>query len=451
MAISWRKDMRPAAFRGIAFETSTRVLNGGRRLVEHAYPQRDGSETEDLGRLPHGIKITAFLFGTDYQVRRDILIDALERSGPGEYTDPWGVHHTVVCKTWTLTETLNQGGYCSFSIDFTQAPARAHHRVVADTGYAVGTAATAASTAAASSFSSVFSLSGVNAFLADATAVVNGLYDQLSDMVQSGVGPVGDLLDAAEDLLSSVATLSSVPIDFARRVDGLISQAAALFPTAKARFLILSGLNRFGDNIPSPAASGGVYAPAAAPAAAPMPWVPGATPAQVQTAIIAATTGQTLSVSDRLAVNRAVLVRLIQDLAFIEQVRAAATATYDNAGAALQARDTLAAALEERLNTADDALFAALMALQTAIVSDLTQRAAQLDQLVSYTPTATVPALVLAYRLYGDANQEADIVTRNAIRHPGMIPGGVALSILANGAQSTGAQSNSSQLNGGLS
>jgi prophage DNA circulation protein len=450
MAISWRNDLRPAAFRGIAFETSSRVLNGGRRLVEHAYPQRDGSETEDLGRLPHGIKITAFLFGSDYQVRRDILIDALERSGPGEYTDPWGVHHTVVCKTWTLTETLNQGGYCSFSIDFTQAPARAHHRVVADTGYAVGTAATAASAAAASSFSGGFSLSGVNAYLADATAVVSALYDQLSDMVQSGVGPVGDLLDAAEDLLSSVATLSSVPIDFARRVDGLISQAARLFPTAKARFLILSGLNRFGDTVPSPASSGGVYAPAAASAAAPMPWVPGATPAQVQAAIIAATTGQTLSVSDRLAVNRAVLVRLIQDLAFIEQVRAAAATTYDNAGAALQARDTLAAAIEERLNTADDALFAALMALQTAIVSDLTQRAAQLDQLVFYTPTATVPALVLAYRLYADANQDADIVTRNAIRHPGMIPGGVALSILANGPQRTGPQSNSSQPSGGL-
>jgi prophage DNA circulation protein len=47
----------------------------------------------------------------------------------------------------------------------------------------------------------------------------------------------------------------------------------------------------------------------------------------------------------------------------------------------------------------------------------------------------TQPALVLAQRLYGDpASVEAraaEIVARNKVRHPGFVPGGVALQVLS--------------------
>mgnify|MGYP000977712715 CR=1 FL=1 len=42
----------------------------------------------------------------------------------------------------------------------------------------------------------------------------------------------------------------------------------------------------------------------------------------------------------------------------------------------------------------------------------------------SGAPPASVPALVAAHRLYGDAGRDAEIVGRNRIRHPGRVPGG---------------------------
>ena len=61
-----------------------------------------------------------------------------------------------------------------------------------------------------------------------------------------------------------------------------------------------------------------------------------------------------------------------------------------------------------------------------------------LSRIERYTPTETVPALVIAQRLYGVANgidallgREADIVKRNAVAHPGFVRGGVALEVLS--------------------
>jgi prophage DNA circulation protein len=46
-------------------------------------------------------------------------------------------------------------------------------------------------------------------------------------------------------------------------------------------------------------------------------------------------------------------------------------------------------------------------------------------------PQATQPALVLAYSLYEDASRDADIIARNNVRHPGFVPGGRTLEVLA--------------------
>jgi prophage DNA circulation protein len=51
---------------------------------------------------------------------------------------------------------------------------------------------------------------------------------------------------------------------------------------------------------------------------------------------------------------------------------------------------------------------------------------------VTVTPPETVPALVLAQELYGDATRDAEIINRNAIRNPAAIVGSEPLSVLSN-------------------
>jgi prophage DNA circulation protein len=248
------------------------------------------------------------------------------------------------------------------------------------------------------------------------------------------VGFVQDVIDAALDITATLATLARLPLVLVARIKGVFTALGALFTSALARFGALFRFGRFAAMVPTAAASGAVYCPArASTMAAAVPWVPAASAAQVEAALQAATTGQGMTISDRMAANRAALVRLVSDTALSALIRTSAATTYDSAHQALETRDTLSALIEERMQTADDPLFVALGRLQATMVQDLTQRAATLDQLVAYSPPATIPALVLAHRLYGDARKGADIVTRNAIRNPGMVPGGAALTILAKG------------------
>jgi hypothetical protein len=54
-----------------------------------------------------------------------------------------------------------------------------------------------------------------------------------------------------------------------------------------------------------------------------------------------------------------------------------------------------------------------------------------LPQLVGFTPSVTVPALVLSQRLYGNVAFVDDLIARNGVQHPGFVPGGVTLEVLS--------------------
>ena len=73
-------------------------------------------------------------------------------------------------------------------------------------------------------------------------------------------------------------------------------------------------------------------------------------------------------------------------------------------------------------NTGNDAVYEALNEAHAAVYEAITQRAENQARLVTFTPSAVTPALVLAYDYYGDAEREAEIVGRNKIRHSGFVP-----------------------------
>ena len=49
MAKTW-ENLRPASFRGVAFEVGSHSESGGRRVELHEYPLRDAPYAEDLGK-----------------------------------------------------------------------------------------------------------------------------------------------------------------------------------------------------------------------------------------------------------------------------------------------------------------------------------------------------------------------------------------------------------------
>jgi len=95
--------------------------------------------------------------------------------------------------------------------------------------------------------------------------------------------------------------------------------------------------------------------------------------------------------------------------------------------------------LDERLDAeiiaagdgGDDAVFAELRELRAKTVLDLDSRGARLPALRTFRLPATLPALVVASRLYDDPLRDSEIVARNGIRAPGFIRSQLDLEVLA--------------------
>jgi prophage DNA circulation protein len=116
----WRDRLRPASFRGAGFNVETSGKSSGRRTVLHEYPKRDIPFAEDMGRRAKRFRINGFLIGRDYLTARDKLITALEAEGPGILIHPSLPQLEVMCEGYTVEETRERGGYCSFDMTFVE-------------------------------------------------------------------------------------------------------------------------------------------------------------------------------------------------------------------------------------------------------------------------------------------------------------------------------------------
>ena len=83
---------------------------------------------------------------------------------------------------------------------------------------------------------------------------------------------------------------------------------------------------------------------------------------------------------------------------------------------AVQIRGQVAGLIEAEMLIAggvpDYAMYRSLQALRAAVIADLTAREGDLARVVTVTTAEPMPALVEAYRLYGDASRYDDLVAR---------------------------------------
>ena len=434
MTKTW-ENLRPASFRGVAFEVESHSESGGRRIELHEYPLRDTPYAEDLGKKAGKWQIEAFLISrknSGYAERRDKLREALNASGPGTLIHPYLGELSVSVDGYSLKETTREGGYCTFSISFVEAGQPVEPDVEKDTAANVLDKAEAAKEAVTAGFLDEYmplledleGLAGkVPALLSEATAFLGtplsilsrvqsaassvlALPDRLASRILGYLGTIRQLggiatsglkMNALTALLGkkSAGTASSWLVTSNGVIAGIVGETS--WPQAGGGFI--GG----GASTPGGASGGGT----------PSPETPG---------VIASTVA-----------NRAEtpLIDLIVAGAVIEAAIESADADYDTADDALASRDAVLEAIDEvqRANCSD-AVFTALSELAVAVNEDLTTRGAELPKLGSATLSMPMPALAASYRLYGDVGQADAIVARNGIRHPGRVPGGVPLEVI---------------------
>lgn len=422
MTKTW-ENLRPASFRGVAFEVESHSESGGRRVELHEYPLRDTPYAEDLGKKAGKWQIEAFLVNgkSGYAERRDKLREALNASGPGTLIHPYLGELPVSVDGYSLKETTREGGYCTFSISFVEAGQPVEPDVEKDTAANVLDKAEAAKEAATAGF-----LDEYMPLLED----LEGLAGKVPALLSEATAFLGTPLSILSRAQSAASSVLALPDRLASRILGYLGTIRQLGGIATSGLKMnaltaLLGKKSAGTASSWLVTSNGVIAGIVGETSWPQAGggsIGGGTPSPETLGVVAST------VANR---TETPLIDLIAAGAVIEAAIESADADYGTADEALASRDAVIDAIDEvqRANCSD-AVFTALSELAVAVNEDLTTRGAELPKLGSATLFMSMPALAASYRLYGDVGQADAIVARNRIRHPGRVPGGVPLEVI---------------------
>lgn len=379
--MSWREQIRDkASFRGVEFFTDSHDTGGlGRRIAKHRYPGRPGQWAEDLGPQIRTFSLPAYLVGENYLADRDRLIEALDQEGPGTLVHPWLGRLQVAVEESSLSETTREGGMCRFQITFTPAGENTTPSEAPDTQEQVRAESAAVRTAVKAVFEDQFSVAGAPEWSVDA------IRDRLTELS-------GQIRTSSDDLAGWISS----PADLA---GGIVDAVVNLYNTSAGGVgNILRALD-WGRQFPP------------------------------------------ITLNTPLRRQQATNQAAIRDLAQVAGAASGAESLADTefpsqqeAGEALDAINDVIDGVQSNTdpegNPIDDTVYYRLQDLRAAVVADIRERGLRLPEVASHTPATTMPALLIAHRLYGDATREADIVTRNRIRHPGFVPGGEPLEVL---------------------
>lgn len=384
--MSWRENILDASFNGIRFGVQEHRSNHGHRLAVHEFPGRDRPEVEHLGRKARELALTAILVGPDYMQARDQLVNELEKKAIGTLVHPWLGSIRVAVREFELEESWSAGGKALVSITFIDADAISAGAVVpVTTDQVLASAAALKNTSRqalarlpvpTSPASIVEQINQLSAFTTQLSNQVRQLQSWTDSIL---VAPLAAVLRAAQSLRDDLGRLVALPGVLADTLTALASGVFALFADdADAGFRVAL---QWGD----------------------------------------ASAGTDPLSQWQAATGIAVAAELLPQR------------TFDSSAAAVAARDQLLQRIAQLEVQGDDALYLALIDVRTAVTAEIGALQIRLPQLTQYQPPSTVPAVVIAFQLYGDARRAGEVVARNRVSHPGFVAGGRRLEVLTDG------------------
>lgn len=390
----WRSKMGRASFRGVEFYVETAELEGGRRTVRHEYPLRDVPFSEDLGRKGRSFSIDGHVVGDSYLEDRDALLSALEERGPGELVHPYYGTRRVVCSGFRVRESTGEGGVAVFSISFDEteeAPTFPAARSSPENVDATGDAVVAALR--------------IRAEIAGAVALPAAYRESVESVVSGVAQALAQALAPVVSTVQELAALEQLTADMEANAASLASSPADALDSILALF----------DALPS------------------LPERDGVTALLRAAGFVASTERPPASTSTREAEQAVydVLDAVARVTLLVQAARLASLAAWENYEDAVGVRDQIADALDAAVEFAGDEMFAQVQQLRSDLARSVPGEDSDLPRLAVYTPPVTVPSLVLAQRLYGSIDREADICARNRVKRPGAIPGGAPLEVLS--------------------
>lgn len=415
--MSWRDRIDPelrGSYRGVEFHVERADTVGGRRWLVHEYPRRDVPYAEDMGRRKKEWRLSLFVAGEDYDLQRDKLLAALDAPGAATLVHPYLGRLSAVATDVSWLESTSEGGSCTFEVTFAPSGLQLMPSTTVDTQREVGLVAEVLEELGISEFLESWSIEGLTGW-----------------SLESIERELGDIIYDLDQFVGDIAEQITSVIRFPVNIVGLI----------------LGGYNRLRNAVMRPINALDLYSGNSILSSNDddgsgrlrlSPGTPNRTirmlretvAASIAVAIPAGTTPE----STRRAANLVAASQLNGRLAAVTAARVVAETDWlSRQDAEAAGTDTLALIdLQLESDTAiSDPAYNALVALRAAVSTDLRARALALPNMASYTPQATLPALVIAHRLYGDATRADEVCVRNNVRHPGALRGGMALEVLS--------------------
>jgi len=418
--MTWRDTYRPATFRGAAFFVESADSSHGRRQAVHEAAQRDIPYTEDLGRKSREFGVTGYLLGKEYHLARDELIKACELAGPGVLVHPYRGEMTVVCRGLNVSESSAEGGKCTISLTFLEAGEASYPSAKVDTVNAISAKGNLVTEVAKAGFVADFVTTGFPAYVAQAAeAGVKSFSDFMASPsfnFTSDIQAASDFYSEAKSIGEDAFSLIQQPLALVNKITGIVGSIRSAFGSNGLGMLM---------NLFDQYASSDAEKPSST-----------ATPSRQQqttnTRLFAAVIRQT-AVAE--AAKAAVVTQVTTVTTSPKNTSTSASLTqYDSHQDAIAVRDQLTDRLDtESEATKSDEAYVALTDLRTTVIQAVPNPDQALPKLVEYRLRQTLPSLLVAYQLYGDASRSDDLVSRNDPRHPGFMIGGRSIEVLADG------------------
>ncbi|GFM51462.1 2-hydroxyacid dehydrogenase [Pseudomonas cichorii] len=440
---TWRDRLMPASFRGIGFFVDTDSVPVGRKGQLHEFPQRDEPYFESLGKESQIYTMEAFLVGDDCFERRDRLLEALEARGAGELVHPWLGRMQVQVGGCILKHNRAEGGVVRLSLKFYPDQPLRFPTSTVNTRRQLVQASDGLLASALKRYKAVMSV--VDAARINIQALrstLSGIFAVIQRQFTPFMTIYSDVTSLVHSLVNAPLTLSTMFSSFFASFDGDSSSSST---GSSASFNASTGAG----------SSTGTNAGTATSASA-----SGNSSSVNYRATISDATQQAESIASINQVNQGggldtgstaqATANLIQDALLVKVARVVASMPVATAAVpiiatpslehqvvmpvdraqvpvaddVIELRDTLSSAIWEASLKADPEHYLVLNTLRQALIRHLNAVAASGVRLVDIKVAEPLPALVLAYRRFGDATRLTEVVQRNRVQHPGFLPPG---------------------------
>jgi prophage DNA circulation protein len=400
----WQRRLRTASFRNVRFEIQSSEDARGRRVVTHEFVNRDLPYSEDMGRKARQFTIEGFIVGFDYLRQRDRLIEALEdERKPGELVHPYYGNIQVNCTGFTVRQSGRDGGSASFSMTFVEAGSLSYPNVTKDQRTLLELLGLGGVQAALDSFTNTFSTDGFPEYVREnASDKVSGLLDSIeaqTDFINRSSDDIADLAYEIQNMRDDLDEIINTPAILGERLNSSLSLLKSATFSKRESVSAYRNLFTFGDDDEF--------------------------------------MGFDTASRAQLMTNSIALNRLTRVIAVMNAATQAIDIEWDSEE---DATDTRQALLDEidRLSgelgddDPDSQQYQSLQDIRASLAEAVPPEDEQLPSIYQFFHPVTETSLELTYSLYGDLVLEDDIISRNHVRNPAFVPGGVTLQAKTN-------------------